>query len=210
MRTVGFITLLFVVGLTLVGEAAREGSITADVAPGVSASFKHRIEIERETWHSALAETRAGRALLALEESGGFRLHVRIRENPDDYLICIVYVDENGELLLDEHSRFVLSYDGRQVASKEILLTDDTTETRVFSTLESPVFLMHDAPRYAKSRSGGYLTAVRFSKGDLPAGSGWVPDSFELRGGDNDEGDDAKSRPDSSDHPRFSDRFASR
>lgn len=208
MRKAGFITLLLVAGLALAGEAAREGSITADVAPGVSASFKHRIEIERETWPSVLSETRAGRAALRLEEKGGFRLHVRIRENPDDYIVCIVYVDERGELLLDENTRFVFTFDDREVSSTEILLTDTITETRVFSTLETPVLLTHEAPRYAKSRSGGYLTAVRFSRGELPAGAGWVPESFELRGGDIDESEYGQTGPDSLRNSLLSDRFA--
>ncbi len=175
------IALLIIISLT--ARAGDASTITRELSPGVRASFKHRIIIEQETWPSALMETRAGRAMLELERAGGFRLHVRIRENPDDYLICIIYVDEGARLVLDETTRFVLSYGGRSAESSEILLTDGPQERVVWSTVESPVALRHDTTMYAKVRSGGYLTAVRFPEGSLPRGSVWVPDDFELRRG---------------------------
>ena len=164
--------------------AAREDGITADLSPGVRASLKHKIIIEEETWPSALMETRAGRAALELEARGGFRLHVRVRENPDDYVIAVIYVSDEGTLILDESSRFVLVYDGREVESTEILMTDSIQERTVWSSLETPIFLTSRGDRYARVRSGGYLAAVRFPKNSLPKGRGWVPDAFELRGGD--------------------------
>jgi len=174
------IALLIVASLT--AWAGDASTITDELTPNVRASFKHRIIIEQETWPSALMETRAGRAMLKLERAGGFRLHVRIRENYDDYLICIIYVDEGGRVVLDESTRFVLSYDDRTVSSTEILLTDGPRERKVYSTREQAVVLTPDSDMYATVRSGGYLTAVRFDHGDLPDGD-WVPDGFELRRG---------------------------
>jgi hypothetical protein len=168
--------------------AAREDDITADLSPGVRASLKHRIIIEQETWPSALSETRAGREALALEARGGFRLHVRVRENPDDYVIAVIYLSDDGTLILDSRTRFVLVYGGREVESTEILMTDSIEERKVWSSLEGPMFLTSKGNRYARVRSGGYLAALRFPGNSLPKGRGWVPDAFELRGGDNREG----------------------
>jgi hypothetical protein len=164
--------------------AAREDGITADLSPGVRASLKHRIIVEEETWPSALMQTRAGRAALELEARGGFRLHVRVRENPDDYVIAVIYVSDDGTLILDSNTRFVLIYEGREVESTEILMTDGIEERRVWSSVETPMFLTSRGKRYARVRSGGYLAAVRFPENSLPDGRGWVPDAFELRGGD--------------------------
>jgi len=165
-------------------RAGSEPSITRDVRPGVSASFKHKIAIEEETWPSALAETHAGREVLRLEAAGGFRLHTRVRSNPDDYIICIIYIEEGGRLVLDESTSFVFRYGGSEIESTEVLLTDGPQEMKVFSTNEQRVVLTPDSTRYAKARSGGYLAAVRFPGNSLPAGYGsWVPDSFDLRGG---------------------------
>lgn len=125
--------------------------------------------------------------MIRLEHRGGFRLHVRVRENPGDYVICIVYVEADGELILNENSRFVFLYGDQEVESKEILLTDSVLERRVFSNMEETVFLTEDNGRYAKVRSGGYLTAVRFDEGSLGGDRGWIPDGFELRGGEYDE-----------------------
>jgi hypothetical protein len=169
-------------------SAGREDGITGRLSPGVRASFKHRIVIEEETWPSALMETRAGRAALALESRGGFRLHVRVRENPDDYVIAVIYVDRDGKLMLDRDARFVFVYGGREIESTEILLTDSIEERRVFSSNETTIVLTSRSPLYARVRSGGYLAAVRFPENSLPKGRGWVPDVFELRGGDNCEG----------------------
>jgi len=177
------VTLLFAIPT----PAAREDGITADLSPGVRASFKHKIVIEEETWPSALMETRAGRAALALEARGGFRLHVRVRENPDDYVVAVIYIDTNGRLILDRDARFVFVYGGREVESTEILMTDSIEERRVFSSNETTIVLTSRSPQYARVRSGGYLAAVRFPENSLPRGRGWVPDVFELRGGDNRE-----------------------
>ena len=169
-------------------QAGREPSISAEVRPGVSASFKHKIAIEEETWPSALAETHAGREVLRLEEAGGFRLHVRVRTHPDDYIICVIYVDEGGLLVLDESTSFVFRYGDHEIESTEVLLTDSPQELQVFSTNEERVVLTPDTTRYSKARSGGYLAAVRFPGNSLPAGYGsWVPDSFDLRGGGHSE-----------------------
>jgi hypothetical protein len=169
-------------------QAAREPSITDDILPGVRASFKHKIEIVEETWPSALSETRAGKEVLRLEAAGGFRLHVRVRRNPDDYIICVIYVDEGGRLVLDESTSFVFRYGDYEIESTEILLTDGPRETKVFSSNEEPIVLTDDSRRYAKARSGGYLAAVRFPRDSLPKGFGsWVPDSFTLRGGEQSE-----------------------
>ena len=165
-------------------QAGREPSITSDLRPGVTASFKHKIAIVEETWPSALAETHAGRQVLRLEESGGFKLHARVRTNPDDYIICVIYVDDGGMLVLDKGTSFVFRYGEHEIQSTEVLLTDSPEERRVFSTNEERVVLTPDTTRYAKARSGGYLAAVRFPENSLPAGRGsWVPDSFDLRGG---------------------------
>ena len=138
--------------------------------------------------------------MLKLEHAGGFRLHVRIRENPDDYLICVIYVDDGAGLILDETSRFALFYDGTCVESTEILLTDSAKEYQVWSTLETPVVLTSESTMYAKVRSGGYLTAVRFPKGALPDGNDWVPTRFELRrGGEHNEEADVEDLAGSSD-----------
>jgi hypothetical protein len=166
-------------------RAVGEGSVTCALFPGVRASLKHMIVVEQETWPSALAETRAGREALRLEEAGGFRLHVRVRETPGDYVVCVVYVDEGSRLVLDGDSRLVLSYGLRRVRSTEILLTDDLRERRVFSSAsDGPIVLTADATRYAKAASGGFLMIVRFPDGTLPSGRDWLPDSFELRGGE--------------------------
>ncbi|MEE8573255.1 MAG: hypothetical protein V3T20_08310, partial [Gemmatimonadota bacterium] len=133
--------------------AAREDGITADLIPGVRASLKHKIIIEEETWPSALMQTMAGRAALALEERGGFRLHVRVRENPDDYVIAVIYVRDDGALILDRNTRFVLVYAGREVESTEILMTDSIEERKVFSSAETPMFLTSRGNRYARVRS---------------------------------------------------------
>jgi hypothetical protein len=179
------------------GEAAREGSITGDLNPGATASFKHRIIVEQETWPSALMETNEGRAALELESRGGFRLHTRVRENPGDYVICIIYVDDGASVLLDEASTFVFHYPDRSIASTEVLLTDSLEERRVWSSCDGVVVLTDGSDTYAKARSGGFLTVVRFPKDSLPAGNGWVPSSFELRGGERDayaEGEAASGR----------------
>jgi hypothetical protein len=169
-------------------QAGREPSITSDIGPGVRASFKHKIEIVEETWPSALAETHAGRQALRLEQEGGFKLHVRVRTNPDDYIICVIYVDEGGRLVLDEGTSFVFRYGDHEIESTEVLLTDSLKETKVFSTNEEMVVLTPDTTRYAKASSGGYLAAVRFPENSLPAGFGsWVPDAFDLRGGGHSE-----------------------
>ena len=179
------LALIFV--LAFFARARGERSIEDDVGPGVRASFKHKIVIEEETWPSALVDTRAGRALMELEARGGFQLHVRVRENPDDYVICVLYVVGDGRLVLDETTRFVFRYGDRVVESTEILLTDGPLEERVYTTREDTIVLTEHSPAYAKVKSGGYLTAVRFPEDSLPDGGEWVPDSFELRGGDCDE-----------------------
>lgn len=184
MRWTAIIATSVVLLLAMSGNAAREGGITGDLSPGVQASFKHKIVVEQETWPSALMETREGRAALALEERGGFRLHVRVREEPGDYVICVIYVDVGGRLVLDRSSRFVFTYQDIDVESTEILLTDSIEERRVFSTCEETIVLTDRSSMYAKVRSGGYLAAVRFPKGSLPQGGKWVPCSFALRGGE--------------------------
>jgi len=180
------VALTLVLAFTL--RACGESSISADLAPGVRASFKHKIIVEEETWPSTIAESREGRALLELEARGGFRLHVRVREHPGDYLICIIYVDGEGQLSLDRDAAFVLDYGDREVESIEVLFTDSPLEMRVFSTGEETIVLTRNSDEYSKARSGGYLAAVRFPRDSLPEGGRWVPDSFELRGGYCDEG----------------------
>jgi hypothetical protein len=181
-RTLTVLLLLATATCVLGGQ---EPSITADIGPGVSASFKHKIIIEEETWPSVLAETRAGKEVLRLEAEGGFRLHVKVRCNPDDYVICVIYVAEGGRLVLDESTSFVFRYGNHEIVSTEILLTDGPAETRVFSTNEERIVLTDDSRRYARARSGGYLVAVRFPRDSLPPGFGsWVPDTFRLRGGE--------------------------
>jgi len=113
---------------------------------------------------------------------------VRVREHPGDYLICIIYVDGEGQLSLDCDAAFVLDYGDREVESIEVLFTDSPLEMRVFSTGEETIVLTRNSDEYSKARSGGYLAAVRFPRDSLPEGGRWVPDSFELRGGDCDEG----------------------
>lgn len=187
MKPIVVMTMLFAVLLAPGAWAGGGDSISREVAPGVTAAFKHKIIVERETWPSALEETRAGREMIRLEHRGGFRLHVRVRETPGDYVVCIVYVDDGGELVLDKDSRFVFRYGGREIESREILLTDSIFEKRVFSNAEETVFLTENNGRYAKVRSGGYLTTVRFDEGSLAGDRGWIPDAFELRGGGCDE-----------------------
>ena len=182
------LTVMLLLLPAVCAHAGREPSITADVRPGVSASFKHKIAIAEETWPSALAETHAGRQALRLEKAGGFKLHTRVRTNPDDYIICVIYVDEGGRLVLDESTSFVFRYGPHEIESTEVLLTDGPKETRVFSSREETVVLTSDTTRYGKSQSGGFLAAVRFPGDSLPAGTGsWVPDSFDLRGGGHSE-----------------------
>lgn len=165
-------------------RAGREPAISGDISPGVRASFKHKIAIEEETWPSVLSETLAGREALRLEAAGGFRLHVRVRTDPADYIICVIYVDENGKLVLNEGTSFVFRYGDHEIESTEILLTDGPLETKVYSTKDDVIVLAPDSRRFARTRTGGYLAAVRFPENSLPAGYGsWVPDSFELRGG---------------------------
>jgi hypothetical protein len=184
LRPHALIALLLLLPATR-AQAAREPSITGDVAPGVRASFKHKIMIEEETWPSVLSETRAGKEVLRLEAAGGFRLHVRVRRNPADYIICVIYVDEGGRLVLDESTSFVFRYGEHEIESTEVLLTDGPKELKVFSSNEERIVLTADSRRYAKARSGGYLAAVRFPRDSLPPGFGsWVPDSFNLRGGE--------------------------
>jgi len=169
-------------------HAGREPSIADEISPGVSASFKHKIAIVEETWPSALAETHAGREALRLEKAGGFKLHARVRNHPDDYIICVIYIDEGGRLVLDESTSFVFRYGPHEIESTEVLLTDGPKETRVFSSNEETVVLTGDTTRYARAQSGGFLAAVRFPGNSLPAGHGsWVPDSFDLRGGGHSE-----------------------
>jgi hypothetical protein len=183
--------LIIAVGLFLLTASAplaSEDSITGEVVPGIRASFKHRIDVVSETWPSALAETAGGRACLELESQGGFRLHVRVREEPGDYLICVIYVRDGTSLVLGSDSRFVLFYGDRAVESSEILLTDGLEERRVYSSRDGPIVLADHSSTYAKARSGGFLAAVRFSGGSLPTRGSWVPDSFLLRGGDLHEG----------------------
>jgi hypothetical protein len=184
VRWTTIIATSMVLLLAMSGRAAREGGITGDLSPGVRASFKHKIVVEQETWPSALMETREGRAALALEARGGFRLHVRVREEPGDYVICVIYVDEGERLVLDGSSRFVFAYGDEEVESTEILLTDSIEERQVFSTWDERIVLTGRSDRYAKVRSGGYLAAVRFPSGSLPGGGKWIPRSFDLRGGE--------------------------
>ncbi len=183
MRTLAVTVVLVLLTLALGAEAGRQQCIEREVAPGVIAAFKHKVEIVEETWPSALSQTRAGRECIRLESRGGFRLHTRIRENPDDYVMCVVYVEDGGRLELCDDCTFVFTYGDREVSSKEMLLTDSVLEKRVFSTRDSKIVLTEESGRYAKVRSGGYLVAVRFEQGSLRAGDGWVPDSFELRRG---------------------------
>lgn len=187
MKPIISIVMVLLALFALAAWSGGRDSITQEIAPGVTAAFKHKIVVEQETWPSALEETRAGRQMIRLEHRGGFRLHVRVRENPGDYVVCVVYVDGDGELILNEDSRFVFLYGDREVESKEILLTDSVFERRVFSNMEETVFLTEDNGRYAKVRSGGYLTTVRFDKGSLGGDRGWIPDAFELRGGEYNE-----------------------
>jgi hypothetical protein len=184
VRKYRFIPAALILVLAFLAPAHGEDTITRDVTPGVRASFKHRIEIERETWPSALQETRAGRAMIQLEAMGGFRLHVRVRENPDDYLVCVIYVDGDARVVLDRNTRFVFDYGEQEVESTEILFTDGPAEKRVYSTSDGTIVLTNDSTQYAKARSGGYLAAVRFPGNSLPREGRWVPNSFELRGGE--------------------------
>jgi hypothetical protein len=184
VRRTAIIATSLVLLIAICGHAAREGSITGTLSPGVRASFKHKIIVERETWPSALSETREGRVALELEARGGFRLHVRVRENPGDYVICIIYVEDEGRVVLDDASSFIFHYDDRSVESTEILLTDSLEERTVWSTRDDTVVLKDGSRSYAKVRSGGFLTVVRFPEGSLPGGGSWIPGSFELRGGE--------------------------
>ena len=184
MRRTAIIATSVVILFAACGNAAREGCITGNLSPGATAAFKHRIIVEQETWPSALMETREGRVALELEARGGFRLHVRVRENPGDYLVCIIYVDEGGKVVLDRTSTFVLHYDDRSVMSEEVLVTDSIEERNVWSSSENVVVLTANSNMYATVRSGGYLAVVRFPLGSLPGGYSWVPSSFELRGGE--------------------------
>jgi len=183
MKSLALTAIVVMLILALTAQAGRKQSIEREVAPGVIAAFKHKVEIVEETWPSHLSQTRAGRELIRLESRGGFRLHARIRENPDDYVMCVVYVEDGGRLELCDDCYFVFRYGDREIRSTEMLLTDSVLEKRVFSTLESPVVLTEKSASYAKVRSGGYLVAVRFDEGSLNGGDGWVPDTFELRRG---------------------------
>jgi hypothetical protein len=187
MRRSAFLLLTIAVLFAVPPRADGEGSVTCALFPGVRASLKHKIIVEEETWPSALAETRGGRELLRLEEAGGFRLHVRVRETPGDYIVCVIYVDEGGRLVLDGDSRLVLAYGSRRVMSSELLFTDDIAERQVYSTRDMPIVLTAEATRYAKAASGGYLAIARFPDGSLPKDREWLPDSFELRGGEGSE-----------------------
>jgi hypothetical protein len=191
MRRSAFLLLTVVVLLAVPPRAGGEGSVTCALSPGIRVSLKHRIIVEQETWPSALMETRAGRELLRLEEAGGFRLHVRVRETPGDYVVCVIYVDEGGRLVLGGDSRLVLAYGKRRVESAEFLFTDNIAERNVYSSADEPIVLTARATMYAKAASGGYLAIVRFPDGSLPEDREWLPDSFELRGGDGSE--DAQS-----------------
>ncbi len=183
MRTLAVTVILVLLILALGAQAGRKQCIEREVAPGVIAAFKHKVEIVEETWPSVLSQTRAGRECIRLESRGGFRLHTRIRENPDDYVMCVVYVEDGGRLELCDDCRFVFTYGEREVTSKEMLLTDSVLEKRVFSTCDSKIVLTEESGSYARVRSGGYLVAVRFDQGSLRGSDGWVPDSFELRRG---------------------------
>lgn len=187
MRRNVFLLLAVAVALAVPPRAGGEGSVTCVLSPGVRASLKHRIVVEEETWPSVLMETRAGRELLKLEEAGGFRLHVRVRETPGDYLLCVIYVDDGGRVVLDGGSRVVLCYGRRRVESTEILLTDGLAEREVYSTADESIVLTPSSGRYAKAASGGYLAIVRFPDDSLPRNRDWVPDSFELKGGEGNE-----------------------
>ncbi len=184
MRRSAFLLLTITVLLAVPPRAGGEGSVTCALSPGVRASLKHKIIVEQETWPSALVETRAGRELLRLEEAGGFRLHVRVRQKPGDYVVCVIYVDEGGKLVLDGGSRFVLAYGAHRVESTEVLFTDSLAERRVYSTKDAPIVLTARTTAYAKAASGGYLAIVRFPDGSLPDDREWLPDSFALRGGE--------------------------
>jgi len=167
MRALSATVILVLLILALGAQAGRKQCIEREVAPGVIAAFKHKVEIVEETWPSVLSQTRAGRECIRLESRGGFRLHTWIRENPDDYVMCVVYVEDGGRLELCDDCEFVFRYGDREVVSKEMLLTDSILEKRVFSTLQSPVVLTEESASYAKVRSGGYLVAVRFDQGAL-------------------------------------------
>ncbi len=191
MRRRAFLLLTIVVLLAVPPRAGGEDSVTCALSSGVRVSLKHRIVVEQETWPSALVETRAGRELLRLEEAGGFRLHVRVRETPGEYVVCVIYVDEGGRLVLDGDSRLVLAYGSHRVLSTEFLFTDNIAERRVYSTKDASVVLTDRTTTYAKVASGGYLAIVRFPDESLPEDREWLPDSFELRGGEGSE--DAQS-----------------
>jgi hypothetical protein len=191
MRRSAFLLLTTVVLLAVPPRADGEDSVTCALSSDVRVSLKHRIVVEQETWPSALVETRAGRELLRLEEAGGFRLHVRVRETPGEYVVCVIYVDEGGRLVLDGDTRLVLAYGDHRVVSSEFLFTDNIAERRVYSTKDAPVVLTDRTTTYAKAASGGYLAIVRFPDESLPEDREWLPDSFELRGGEGSE--DAQS-----------------
>jgi hypothetical protein len=190
MRRRAFLLLTIVVLLAVPPRAGGEDSVTCALSSGIRFSLKHRIVVEQETWPSALVETRAGRELLRLEEAG-FRLHVRVRETPGEYVVCVIYVDEGGRLVLDGDSHLVLAYGNHRVMSAEFLFTDDIAERRVYSTKDASIVLTDRTTTYAKAASGGYLAIVRFPDGSLPEDREWLPDSFELRGGEGSE--DAQS-----------------
>jgi len=191
MRRSAFLLLTMTVLLAVPPRADGEGSVACALSPGVRVSLKHKIIVEQETWPSALVETRAGRELLRLEEAGGFRLHVRVRETPGDYVVCVIYVDEGGKLVLDGTSRLVLAYGNHRVLSTDFLFTDSIAEKHVYSTRDAPVVLTAGTTKYARAASGGYLAIVGFPDGSLPDDREWLPDSFELRGGEGSE--DAQS-----------------
>jgi len=160
IETYALLTILLTTSLATGGQ----GSYYGELADGIHIKLQHKVEQEKECSEIGwLSESLAsGEALVFLKRQGGMSLHTRVGETEGDWLVGCVYVDKNREFELDQ---LVLVYEDIVLVSEEVLLTESIQELLVFPT---PVVLRTNC-LYHRTQSGGYLVAVRFQEGSLPA-----------------------------------------
>jgi len=157
--------MLFAALIFPVPHAHAGDSFETSPKRGVSIVGKHLVEA-RELWTIAWPEQAQ-----ECERRGGMKMRVEMRENWDDYVLAVLYLDDGVWFNLTRTDTLVLYYGDTEVTSSECLAAGDATETELFKASRNE--LVFGDTWEPTTRSGGYLLAFRFNEDSLPRGGPW-------------------------------------
>ena len=158
------IVLLIAVGI-ITTPACASDSFEVSPKQGAVIVGKHLVK-ERELWTITWPE-----AIQDLERRGGMKLRAEMRENWDDYVLSVLYLDDGVWFDFTRDNTLVLRYGEIEVASLECLAAGDAREMTLYYASRNELYF--DDTWDPTTKSGGYLLAFRFDKDSLPRGGQW-------------------------------------